>query len=430
MASGRFQFIAIVAVLFAIASVVSAQGDAPKKKVEFQKCRNDAGVCMAKDECSVPTFRLRRDGCPSDLDCCPKATVPVTDFVTVNSTEKPAITNTESESEEIVEWSTDDIPTEIVTKTPKQIPPPTPKVEDSRKPISEYNKTHVFTTTTTNTKPTYATTHPTKPHEAQRSDHNAPWLATIFDGNRRHCCHGALISNRFVLTASTCWTKCKNQPNLWTVRLGLRHSNSSNSSIDVKVQNGLQHDRFKNKNRANNIAVLQLNQTISFSQHINSISPPTEQESIAIIDRNLLYTGWNGSFAQTSASNEQPDMLKMIELKQINGTYCRSTILANQKGTILPNDKYFCVMSNNASETCDPNSSRCIVEDHQLLFAGHAGGPVVARMPDNRYVLYGIISRCYDNNKAHVPTLVTNVFDYKSWINGIVSLTKNNKSNG
>uniref|UniRef100_A0A182FVC7 Peptidase S1 domain-containing protein n=1 Tax=Anopheles albimanus TaxID=7167 RepID=A0A182FVC7_ANOAL len=401
MASGRLQLMTIVGLLFAVAGVVSAQADSPKKTIELQACRQGKGACVTKDICSVPTFRLRGDGCPSDLECCPTATLSVTNFDVINSTEIPAPVITESESEEIVEWTTDDIPTEPQPKQPTK-PKPTPKVE--------YNRTQVLKTTTT-TKPTSATINQTKPQEAQRSEHNAPWLATIFNRNGMNCCHGALISNRIVLTAATCWNKCVSQPSEWTVRLGLQHSHWPNSSMVVKLQNGVKHDRFNSKNRDNNIGVLVLEETISLSQHINSISLPTEQISNGHVDGNWLYPAWIGNVAQ--ASSVRQDILKPIELKQVNGTYCKATIKDNQKGTSLPNDKYFCILVNCSS---GHSNSKCIDDDHKLLYAGNAGGPVVTELSDNRYVLYGLISRCYDSGKAHVPTLVTNVFDFKPWI--------------
>ncbi|XP_049538832.1 ovochymase-1-like [Anopheles darlingi] len=407
MGSGRFWLIACAGLLFEVAAGVSAQSDLTKNLVLLQACRRATGACVPKDDCSVPTFRLREDGCPSELECCPKATVTVTNFHMVYHTENPTTTNTESESEEIVDLSTDVYLKEEITEMPQQT---IPKILYTTTPEPEYTKTQILTTA----QPTSATTYPSMSHGPQGSEYNAPWLATIFDGNGKYCCHGALISNRTVLTASTCWTKCKNQPSSWTVRFALWHSNSPSDyhrSIKMNVQNGTKHNDFGTKPRDNNIAVLFLNESIRTSQHIYPISPIWEKESIENIDGNLIYTGWSGSFASSPYVGHYT--LKTIELKRINETYCRTTITENQPGSSLPKVNYLCVIVNCNSEE---SNNTCIVEDHKLLYAGNAGGPVVAKLPDNRYALYGLIARCYDKTKPKVPTLVTNVFDFKSWI--------------
>ncbi|XP_050094510.1 uncharacterized protein LOC126577129 [Anopheles aquasalis] len=76
MAIGRFEVVPLIELscFVIIASVFGAQAE-PKNPVRVQACRNGAGACVPSTNCSVPTFRLRDDGCPSYLVCCPLPTI-------------------------------------------------------------------------------------------------------------------------------------------------------------------------------------------------------------------------------------------------------------------------------------------------------------------------------------------------------------------
>ncbi|XP_073695209.1 polyserase-2 [Garra rufa] len=79
-----------------------------------------------------------------------------------------------------------------------------------------------------------------------------PWMASLqFNGS--HVCGGTLISERFVMSSASCFTRSTNASD-WTVILGRLNQNSSNpNEVSIKVAN-----LTISNGTGNNVAVLQL----------------------------------------------------------------------------------------------------------------------------------------------------------------------------
>ncbi|XP_035792917.1 melanization protease 1-like [Anopheles albimanus] len=494
MASGCFQLMTLAGLLSSAVVVVSTVGVHAEISVEFQACRNVTGACVPTDICSVPTFRLREDGCPSDLECCPKAAVTVANFQVMNRTEIPVITSTESAYEETEEWSTDESPMENGTENPQRQrttttiqtstetdpttsandlpvstenttenlstdsavsvgtiqPPVSGVIETQTHPIpstdaceaacQEAHKTvkNVYPMTSTEVNPTANTDSKeikgTKTADNAEDDvdemhkqelqgqlisvttsftndedlsaetvaHNAPWLATIFNGTGFHCCNGALLTNRSVVSIATCFSLCGSSVGEWRVKVGQWYSNANNTfnPDEFQVSCFKRHSNFKSITRINNIAILKLNRAVRFDSTIQPISLPTNAGSLNDVTFNLSYTGWSDSVALIGWKENVA--LKTIATETIKDNSCEAWVRKNQ-----PSFKF-------------DASFKCITStDHKLICDNKAGGPVVAVMAGHsipRYILYGLVSKNVGCDREQSFAILTNVSPFAEWI--------------
>uniref|UniRef100_A0A182FZF8 Uncharacterized protein n=1 Tax=Anopheles albimanus TaxID=7167 RepID=A0A182FZF8_ANOAL len=380
MAIGRFEVVPLI-VLFSFVVAASVLG-AQTEPVRVQACRDGAGGCVASTNCSVPTFRLRDDGCPSHLVCCPLATITIRPLNVVPAAKTyPTITN---------EPEPDDLDEEIVTES---IIDEAGSVNQYHYPIApavhrEIQKPFIVA-------PTYATNELATPDERETDEHRMkPWIALIFSTN--HCCNGALISRILVLTIKTCWKKCTGKSINWTVRLGGWYSISSgvfNDQSVFKVRGPL----ARNNNppiRGNHFEFLTLDRAVEVD---NSIHPIRLPDSFSGATGNIMHTG-KGNLTN------QKLKIKTIQLLEKEWNQC-------QRGTNRKYvRKYFCAAPKDRAYST-------------WLSRSKLGSPVVVEVTGasgRHYILHGLI---YKKKVLAGATVLAKVSYFRSWIDLAVNET-------
>lgn len=141
-----------------------------------------------------------------------------------------------------------------------------------------------------------------------------PWQISLQDRNF-HICGGSIIAPGFVLTAAHC-TNGNKESNL-AIRAGSDVYYSGGFKIQVvKIH---QHPSFNLGNIDFDFSILELKEKLLFSNKINSIQLPSQDEDV---DDNTmcLVTGWGN----TQSSSETRERLRGALVPKANQNYCNT----------------------------------------------------------------------------------------------------------
>ncbi|XP_049538757.1 uncharacterized protein LOC125953318 [Anopheles darlingi] len=383
MAIGRFVPVVPSIGLFSLVIVVSILGaqSEPKNPLEVQACRDGAGGCVASTSCNVPTFRLRDDGCPSDLVCCPLPTITHGNLKIVSPAKNYQTTTEEPEhSDPDEETVTESIYDDVVSERQHQ--------------HSLAAAVHTRIQIPSSVASTYTRNGIESPDETERADsYMMPWMALIF--STHHCCNRALISSNGVLTINGCWEKCKGRATNWTVRLGRRYSTTTEKYIDQSVLNirrSLRHIDEQSV-REHHFALLLLEGAVEINQRIHPIGLPLATDAFNSETVNIMYTG-RGSL--TNQNNKTA--IKTIQLEMFEKNQCQ--------------EEYVCVIPKDR-------------EDAAWLSRSKLGSPVVIELvttsdSSRHYILLGLIAK----KTGHTGrVMLSKVSHFQPWINSALQRT-------
>ncbi|KAK5649787.1 hypothetical protein RI129_000816 [Pyrocoelia pectoralis] len=244
-----------------------------------------------------------------------------------------------------------------------------------------------------------------------------PWMALMeyrknVGGSKTFSCGGALISNRYVLTAAHCVTgKITEQVGpLVSVRLGEWSTDTlqdcvsvegfeicNDEPLNVAVESFVAHSSYDDSsiNRYHDIAIVRLARNVQFTEFIQPICLPTPSQR-ANVGNQLWVSGWG----RTEYANSSPVKLK-VKLPIVSNSQCSNTF--RRAGVQLSNSQ-LCAGGERNKDSCN----------------GDSGGPLMQVMNSDsnpQWYIEGIVSfgtRCGTENW---PGIYTRVVDYLGWIN-------------
>uniref|UniRef100_A0A2M3Z9P7 CLIP domain-containing serine protease n=1 Tax=Anopheles braziliensis TaxID=58242 RepID=A0A2M3Z9P7_9DIPT len=241
-----------------------------------------------------------------------------------------------------------------------------------------------------------------------------PWLARIqyYKSNNRYGfhCGGVLIHSQFVLTAAHCIEGVPSSWIVYQVRLGEHDTQTATDCVndecadpvrDVLISNYVLHPEYYKENGAdyNDIALLQLSETVAFTDFIRPICLPT---AAAIRTDNL--TGKVASVAGWGQTETSSSSTKKLHLQvPIWDNDACAEAYTDVRLSIIPTQ--VCAGGEAGKDSC----------------RGDSGGPLMRYAPYNgstRYwFLIGVVSfgleRC---GTSGVPGVYTRISEYTDWI--------------
>ncbi|KAG1662604.1 Proclotting enzyme [Nymphon striatum] len=231
-----------------------------------------------------------------------------------------------------------------------------------------------------------------------------PWMAAIYlitNGNPSFHCGGSVINNKYVVTAAHCivFTNEIVPPDELIIRLGDHNLESDNDGlkpVEYKVIEVTVHKTFNAKTFLNDIALLRIESTISYTRFIKPVCVPYEASFLTdqdISERKGIVTGWGKtSFTSTEFSDVLRETLLPIWTNEACGRAYRTQNIVRS---------FLCAGEEaGGRDACQYDS----------------GGPFVMPSDDGRMYLMGIVSYGFRCAEPGFPGVYTRVPKYLDWL--------------
>ncbi|XP_045445381.1 proclotting enzyme-like [Melitaea cinxia] len=243
----------------------------------------------------------------------------------------------------------------------------------------------------------YGSTYESKDEERIVGGHNAelnewPWIVALFN-NGRQFCGGSLIDDSHVISAAHCvahmtsWDVAR-----LTARLGDYNirTNSETQHVERKIKRVVRHRGFDMRTLYNDVAILTLDQPVTFTKNIRPICLPSGGRAYS--GQIATVIGW-GSLRE---SGPQPSILQEVSIPIWTNAECRLKYGSAAPGGIV--DHMICA-GKASMDSC----------------SGDSGGPLMVN-EGGRWTQVGIVSWGIGCGKGQYPGVYTRVTAFLPWI--------------
>ncbi|XP_042560619.1 transmembrane protease serine 9-like [Clupea harengus] len=219
-----------------------------------------------------------------------------------------------------------------------------------------------------------------------------PWQASLHSSRGRHFCGGSLINKDWVMSAAHCFPSTSTFGPV--VYLGRQNQEGSNSNeVSRTVSRIIRHPNYNSRTSDNDIALLQLSSSVTFT---NFIRPICLAAANSTFNRgtNSWLTGWGR--IRSGVPLPSPQTLQEVDVPVTGNRNCFCKY--NPRGVTITDNMI------------------CAGRDEGGPCQGDSGSPVVSKQ-GTQWVQSGIVSFGIGCALAQFPGVNARVSQYQSWIN-------------